>query len=276
VQSLDLRNLKWDTKNATGSGNGSYYQALDKTVKPTRCYKLSNFDGYTCNSIGYESYFEVIAYRLGKMLGINVLEYHLVNGIIKLMVRNSSQVKDVNAVLCYSENFRHSGEFKMSLGTWYQLNVGLPDIENGLRAVSQYISDYLDTMYVFDCLIYNRDRHTGNIEVLESKSGEFRLSPLFDHGQSFCAPYGMDRRAIENFDYTQDTRYNDGIGTGYHYKNVSNIKNKVVVRKLPSDFSRILFCDMRDTLPDYVITSVASTIEYRYTKLRKYGYIVEE
>lgn len=275
MRSVDLRKLAWDTKNATGSGNGSYYQAIDQSVSPTRYYKLSNFDSYECKPVGYESFFEVIAYRLGKMLGINVLQYHLVEGQIRLHVRNSSRIKVFNTVLCYSEDFRKGGETKSSLQTWYNLNIGNPDIEHGLRAISPYVNDYLDTMFVFDCLICNRDRHTGNIEVLQSRNGNYRFSPLFDHGQSFCATCGLDEYAIRNFDYTKDIQYNDGIGKGYHFKNVSGISKPVIVNRLPADFRRSLFYGMKQELKQYVIDSVANTIEYRYRLLKNKGIIIE-
>ena len=275
MNAVDLRKLDWDNKNATGSGNGSYYQAVDQSVSPTRYYKLSNFDSYECRPIGYESFFEVIAYRLGKMLGIDVLKYHLIEGQIRLHIKNSSEVRTFSTVLCYSEDFRKGGETKSSLQTWYNLNVGGKDIEQRLRSVSSYISDYLDKMFVFDCLICNRDRHTANIEVLQLRNGNYRFSPLFDHGQSFCAACGLDENAIRNFDYTKDIRYNDGIGKGYHFKNVAGIKKPVVVKPLSADFRKSIFYGMSGYLPQYVKDSVANTIEYRYRLLKNEKYIFE-
>lgn len=275
MRTLDLRKLTWGTKNATGSGNGSYFQALDQSVTPTRYYKLSNFNDFDCTSMGYESFFEVIAYRLGKMLGFDVLQYHLVNGKIKVRVRNQSKLTTTTAILCYSEDFRRGGETKTSLYSWCKTNIPDNNIEAGLRSISSYINDYLDRMFVFDCLICNRDRHRGNIEVLQSKDGSYRFSPLFDHGQSFCATFGMNEIAIRNFDYTQDIWYNDGIGKGYHYKNIASNSKPVVVNRLPHDFRTKLFYGMSQYLPKYVMESVASTIEYRYRLMREKGIIIE-
>lgn len=73
----------------------------------------------------------------------------------------------------------------MSFATFYELhNSGesVPDFVSNDCRLSQYFSD----LCLFDYIIYNRDRHGANIEVLVSND-EWELVPLFDHGTSLMS-----------------------------------------------------------------------------------------
>ena len=148
----DMTNLAWSYTVTEQSSGGTFFKAVDATVSPKRFYKLSRFDDYMFKTIGYESYFEVIASQLGSLLRFSVVPYHLIKG--KIRVTN---------------------------------NIGVCDANEILRAVYN-LGDYLDRLFIFDFIIANRDRHGANIEVMQLVDGSFKLSLLFDNGVSFFAP----------------------------------------------------------------------------------------
>lgn len=71
------------------------------------------------------------------------------------------------------------------------------------NAISQYTGipidicvDYLMNIVTFDYLVCNPDRHLGNIEIVQDAvTGQFRLPPLFDFGQSFLKRDGIQSKA---------------------------------------------------------------------------------
>ena len=67
-------------------------------------------------------------------------------------------------------------------------------INHSMKQITKYLSglgeDYVNAyhdMLIFDCLIYNEDRHSGNFGlILDSRTLKpLEFAPLFDHGRSF-------------------------------------------------------------------------------------------
>ena len=84
--------------NKNGSTQGVYPKAVVENEKGKFYYKASNYDKFLQEIIGYESIFEVIAYRLGRELGLPCLRYDLVYGRVIL----PDSTKCVDTYLCCS------------------------------------------------------------------------------------------------------------------------------------------------------------------------------
>lgn len=66
-------------------------------------------------------------------------------------------------------------------------------------------------MVLLDWLIYNRDRHGANVEVLVSGNG-FRMAPLFDHGRSLMFSCFM-KEQMDSFDKLAHNPVNNYVGS---------------------------------------------------------------
>ena len=120
---------------------------------------------------GREPIIEVIAYKIGKLMGVDIVEQTLLNyeGYLCTRSKNFTSIK---------LSFVHAYEY-------------LKDIEPRLWTYDMICSrlgvfDVLDDMIVFDYIINNTDRHYSNFGMLvdAETNQEVRLAPLFDHGHS--------------------------------------------------------------------------------------------
>lgn len=138
-----------------------------------------------------ESTKEVDAYKVGKILGVNVLEYQY----IKVMLKG----KEKNA--CVSKNFLHKNEKEINMYDLYSIFGYIPDYKisainyinitidmiHELTKISKSrITKWLYAMLIFDYIICNTDRNTSNISIIYNKDTKrYRLAPYFDNGISF-------------------------------------------------------------------------------------------
>lgn len=179
-------------------------------------YKLSSYDSVSINSSGgqllkwkigdryiktstldkqslktkfmYESYAEVIASKLGRSLGLDIVDYSLCEVVID---------GSISTIAYESKDFKTRGYIEYSFGKLMQegkiplLEYGRLDgykalLENVGRTLKLNIQKYVDTLIVFDSLILNDDRHYGNFGFIGDRRG-LRVLPIFDNGNSlFC------------------------------------------------------------------------------------------
>ena len=85
------------------------------------------------------------------------------------------------------------------------------------RAVYEFIKtlpfakDVFQMMFL-DYIVYNRDRHGANIEVLYNKKDQsYRLAPIFDCGSSLFAPLQKDTDQISNYNLLSNKPVNNFI-----------------------------------------------------------------
>lgn len=133
-----------------------------------------------------ESYMECIAYEIGKLLGVNLVEYWL----------DTLKIKDKIIDVCVSKDYR------VRLGVTSVLTAKELLIKNNVTSRSQryktlttYYPDTkteIDKMIVFDYLIANYDRHMRNIEFYRTSNGKILMSPLFDNGSSLLADWSTE------------------------------------------------------------------------------------
>ena len=227
---IDLTNLSWTKSRQSFSTAGSYLKSYSYVNGKKVYYKLSYFDDIN-GIFGYESFNEIIADRLLSHLGFSHLEYNLVKG--KIVINNKEYVTYLN----YTYDFKRPNETKMTLENFYELNK--ENNEDIISFMKRY--NFLNEMYhmiIIDYLIMNRDRHGANIEVLyNTKTKEYRLAPLFDHGLSLLSPSYL-LPDIEAYDIFKNKRVNSYIGSSSLEENIE-IVPKSIFPKINLDLDNI-------------------------------------
>lgn len=131
------------------------------------------------SNTGNEPYSEFYAYQIGKILGINVIPYNL------------SKWKDILCSTC--ELFTSKDVSFVPVGRIVR--------SGGMQAVKEYYKELgpefekaLNDMLIFDALIFNTDRHYGNLGFLidSHTNSIIAPAPLFDHGNSLFNFAGVD------------------------------------------------------------------------------------
>ena len=209
----DLRHLAWSQTRRSSGTAGSFLKSFDDYKGKRRYYKISNYDSWH-GITGHECINELIADRLLSVLQIPHLHYQLIDAWIQIGEQK------YRTWLCRSEDFRHYGERKIALDTYYQLE-RLPEesplafcIRNGWRT-------FIDQMLLVDYLILNRDRHGANMEVLQDrKSKSVRPAPLFDHGLSLLFSC-KDTDSLAGFDVMEDRPVQSFVGSRSAKENLS-------------------------------------------------------
>ena len=182
--------------------NGMLPKCWRRTGGRIRLYKGGTRGGY---NTGNEPYSEFYAAQIGKVLGINTVEYSL---------------SKWNSKLCSVCELFTSKEYSF-------LPVGSLVTSGGMEAVRAYYKNLgqeyeeaLNDMLVFDALICNTDRHFGNFGFLiDNSTNEIAMpAPLFDHGNSLFNYAGRDdlesAEALEAYAKTlMPCAYNDFLET---------------------------------------------------------------
>jgi hypothetical protein len=121
-------------------------------------------------------------------------------------------------------------------------------------------------MIAFDYIILNRDRHGANIEVLrDSKTKEYRLAPLFDHGLSLVYSC-LSEDSVQKFDVMADKPCQNFIGIRSCLENLDLIRNEGFVfdRRLNETDKTYIFEGLEGILPDLYIDKIWNMIFERY------------
>ena len=215
MEIINLTDIQWE-RNLTSYTSGGAYLKATKTEGGSRYYfKLSNYDNER-GFIGFESVYEYLAAKLGLFLELKVLDCEIIKANIKHNHREYITFVQKTA------DFLHPGMTKTAFEQLYVLE--RLEGESRLDFLRrQGFSERADEMLFFDYVIYNRDRHCNNLEFI--KNDELLLSPLFDNGVSFFAPYAGKRVEIENFDVLSNNISNSDFGTRYLEDNLGYIGN---------------------------------------------------
>lgn len=142
----------------------------------------------------YESYAEVISYRIAKHLGFNAVPYRLCRVIID---------DSISTIACECDDFRTDNEQYMSIGRlmrdgkiptlYYGDLSNYARINHSMQGVTGF-AEQLRQIIILDSIILNDDRHYGNFGVIQNnKTGGCRPAPIFDNGNSlFCHKHTED------------------------------------------------------------------------------------
>lgn len=170
------------------------------------------------DTFGLEPLIEVLTYRIGKLLGLDITEQHL--GVVDMLHLNEVKSTLIN----YSYDFRDGMQFTEYDNRDLLLDecesdktrpiIGYPTIKKYFGESSypvdiveqsedsidwdnydeldnlstrEYNRDFYIKMMLFDLIIMNQDRHGSNFGYLYyPKEDVHRQSPLYDHGNSLC------------------------------------------------------------------------------------------
>ena len=211
----DLTWLSWSKiRNSSGTA-GSFLKAYSDLGDEKIYYKLSNYDAFY-GIVGHECVNEIIVDRLLTILGIEHLNYQLINADI--IIGDSPY----STWLCASKDFKKYGENKIALDVYYQAE-RLPNEKPLDFCIRKGWKDYIWQMLVVDYLILNRDRHGANIEVLRnSQKKTIRLAPLFDHGLSLIFNCHSEEEA-NKVDVLEDKPVQCFVGSRSSFENLKLI-----------------------------------------------------
>ena len=257
-QKQDLTYLRWSHIRSSSGTAGTFLKSGSDLGGIKKYYKLSNFDAVK-GVIGHECINEIIVDRLLTILGVEHLEYELINAEIEI------DHQKYQTYLCASNDFKNRGESKIALDDFYRANAGSNETHYDF-CVRQGWQDYINKMIVIDYLILNRDRHGANIEVLRNaRARSLRIAPLFDHGISLLYSCTSDKQA-KDFDILEDKRCNNFIGSYSCYENLALLpKNKKLFKgKLAPEHKQVLFEGLEDILSETFRNQIWDMIYERY------------
>ncbi len=254
----DLRFLKWAHARKSGGTAGTFLKSESDLNGIKKYYKLSNFDPER-GVVGHECVNELIVDRLLTVLGVDHLNYELINADIEIEGRTYS------TYLCASKDFKGPKETKTSLEYFYGVNAEKGESHYDF-CVRYGWQDYVDTMLAVDYLIQNRDRHGANIEVLRNPGMKsVRLAPMFDHGLSLLFSCTSEQEAID-FDVMKDRECQNFIGGRSCYENLKYIKHKdkVFAGRLKESDRAVIMEGLDGILPDVYLEKIWTMILERY------------
>lgn len=239
----DLRHLDW-TKTRRSSGTAGSFLKSSETADGVRWYyKLSDFDAYK-GIVGHECINEIIADRLLTLLEIPHLSYQLLHA--KIIVDG----QEYTTWLCRSADFKKSGESKIALDAFYQMERNVR--ESPMDFCARYgWAEYIYRMLLIDFLILNRDRHGANIEVLRNRPQKtLRLAPLFDHGLSLYFS-AHDEKQLSGADPLADRRVQCFVGSHSAAENLQLIppEYRKISGRITSESRAYLFAGLEKAIP---------------------------
>jgi len=259
----DLSYLEWSHIRTSSGTAGSFLKSQSNIDGKKKYYKLSNYDA-TKGIVGHECINEIIVDRLLDVLGVEHLEYELINADIIVDGRQ------VNTYLCASYDYKKRGEAKSALDNYYELNRTIGEERYDFCARMGW-QRYIDTMLAIDYIILNRDRHGANIELLRnSRAHSLRLAPLFDHGLSLMYSCYSDDE-IREFDILADLPCNNFIGGRSCYDNLRLIRSKsdVFDNALRKTDKEAIFDGLQDIVSKTFIDRIWEMLYERYLQYEK-------
>lgn len=165
---------KFATKTSRGMLSKAWYKDEKEVSYLVKGNSMEN------RIVGYEPYSEVLAYRIGKILGIDCMAYALIPSKYAPDVHVYGSLDCVSICMDQFLNQRMSFYEYMVISGRENTNPLHFYLNSGLDL------NYLAKMLAFDAFIGNRDRHLGNFDVY-IKDGKFYNAPVYDNGASLLA-----------------------------------------------------------------------------------------
>ncbi|NFL86217.1 HipA domain-containing protein [Clostridium botulinum] len=217
---------------------------------------------------------EYICLELAKALGLTIPDGGL------CIINEKTDIENVIDDIDYDENITGVGFYSEKI-----YNVS-PSI-NSLSVVNNIINkEEINTIILFDHLVYNVDRHRGNL-LLNYKSGlnGFKMY-IIDHSHVFNLQHNWDanglQKLINNKDYRDHKILDLNYKEVYQYFYELEILNENLLRIAASNFKTIvtenLLDNIIDNIPKVWIINEADLLklkEYILYRLNNIDYIVE-
>lgn len=257
ITKQDYRQLDWGNIKSGGS-----IGMLSKTIitRGGKNYyvKISAYNKHH-GVYGIESLSEVIASRLAKIMKIPCINMKLVDALI---------TKDDNTFrtyLCVSPDYKKAGETVVPFEDDYELNA--LDKETPLEYVKRLgITESIYSMFIFDYVIANLDRHGANIELYE----EIKImAPLFDNGNSLYATRDEKEISQPDFYIGDDNMGNNYVGSRSLLDNIKSIDKVVDLGRLTKEHRAVLFKDLGNVVSKKRRDAIWNLIIRRYLNARK-------
>jgi hypothetical protein len=255
----DLRDISWSIAAGSVASDGVHMKA-EYLINGVNYYlKLSRYDSFL-GIYGHESVNELIACRLGKLLGFNVPE-----GKLKRCLVSIDDV-DHDTYVFMAQSFKDTGS-RIAFESFY-LDNRITKKESPLDLCKRFgWADDIYKMFIFDYLIINRDRHGANLEVM--KNGDKRLSPYFDNGLSFVCSC-TDESDLASFDIMEDRPVNNFIGEKRLALNLTGINKSLEFNELLQSDRDGLFEGLKDVLPESYSTTIWDIIWRRWSDVKEF------
>jgi hypothetical protein len=144
----------------------------------------------SCGNFSYEPFSEKIASIIGRSLGIDVLDYDIIpvklfKGIIDITNPFCRYVSICEKIDRKGYSITSIAEIKRARNAL--LEKGKKPVTNKEVMYEVLDRNYIDTMFLFDAIIGNVDRHYGNVHVLRDTDGKLIGAPILDNGASILA-----------------------------------------------------------------------------------------
>lgn len=225
-----------------------------------KCWRRENgviklYKGGTegASNTGNEPYSEYYAAIIGKMLGINAIDYSLAKWKGKL------------CSVC--ELFTSKEVSFVPVGRIVRSG-GMNAVRNFYHSLGEEYVNALNEMIIFDAVIFNTDRHYGNFGFLVDSTTNKIVAPapLFDHGNSLFSLAGRDALANEESlkKYAAALKpcvYDDFVGEA---KSVITHEQKNILRCL---LNFRITRHSRYNLPNNRLTLIEKTISSRVKEI---------
>ncbi|MCL1983664.1 MAG: hypothetical protein FWG53_11355 [Clostridiales bacterium] len=255
----DLRDIVWSRVAGSLASDGVYMKALLTVDGASQYLKLSRYDSYR-GIYGHESVNELIACRLGKLLGFCVPEGTLRRCLVRI------DGKDHVDYVFAAQSYKTAGS-RVAFEDFYVDN-RLSGKESPLDLCKRFgWSGYIYKMFIFDYLVLNRDRHGANLEVM--KNGGIRLSPYLDNGLSFICSCTNDAEA-KAFNTAEDRPVNNFIGEKRLALNLNKIDKQVKFNELKEPDMHVLFDGLSGVLSDCFLSVIWKIIWSRWQDVAKF------
>jgi len=253
---LDLRHVKWgDWRHGATSG------VFPKEKIGGKYYKLSAYSP-DVGIYGIQSISEVIASRVGKILGIDCVEYRLVPAMVRL---NS---KEFETVVCESDDYNIQNEGILVFEDLYMSRIRTKGEVYPLEFCREIgIEEDVYKMFVLDYLINNIDRHGRNIEIMVDDRGVMRLAPLFDHGLSLFSSKGDDD-LNDKLDSDQ-MLVNSFLGSPNLRDNLGLVDSQICLRELKLSDKEAIFSGLEEYMSSERMEFIWRCLLRRYGVLRE-------
>lgn len=216
--------------------------------------KLSHMGQF---AYGKESLCEVISSRIGRQLGFPILEYYPC--LVDLMNAKAPYLG------CYSYDYAICDVRYTALEACESI---LGAYSTGLTSLQKMgFEDYLNQVIIFDYLVGNTDRHSGNIEFFLTKEG-LVPAPIFDSGKSLLCTYAMYPRM-----WDQDQITNNFL-TQNHTFNTFKYGKPIALKPLETIDWEYVFEDIASLLGQDEMQNIKNFVEHQYQSLVERGLVI--
>ena len=262
-QIWDLRHLTWRKVSGSINTDGAYLKTELDYEGALYYLKLSNYD-VERGIFGHESVNELIAARVGRLLGFETPDGFLRNAIV-----NVEGVEYTSYVFA-SKSFKQSGSSRSAFEDYYAMYRQSKDESSFDFCKRMGWESYIYKMFIFDYLIINRDRHGANLEVI--KNGGIKLSPLFDNGLSLVCSV-TDPNSVDRFDPVLPRSANNFIGAKGENAledNLESIDMPVQFNELLLEHKTVLFKDLDGVLAQVYFDKIWEILVRRWERVKTF------